>query len=179
MEDKRDRRSRSSNSSNLLLVHERDDSSRVSPNASLRMEASGGRLLRNGKGSKTLASACLRQRKMAVFLERPLSTPLQEYCAQDVLVMPKLLSVYGGRVPHHLAEQTNTETLARVVLSQSANFNGKGRHMAVGPSIIGLRYVFLPVLSCVPPCCTLTISQVAPFNRSRIPDDTHLLHGFG
>jgi exonuclease 3'-5' domain-containing protein 1 len=76
-----------------------------------------------------------------VFLERPLSAALREYCVQDVLVMPKLLTVYGGRVPSHLAMRINAETLARVVLSQSANFNGKGRHMAIGPSFAWNGYV--------------------------------------
>jgi exonuclease 3'-5' domain-containing protein 1 len=76
-----------------------------------------------------------------VFLERPLSGALQEYCAQDVLVMPKLLAVYGRRIPSHLAMQINAETLARVVLSQGANFNGTGRYMAIGPSFMWNGYV--------------------------------------
>ena len=69
-----------------------------------------------------------------VFLERPLTTALQKYCAQDVLVMPKLLTVYGRRIPSHLGTQVNNETLARIILSQGSDYNGKGRHMAVGPN---------------------------------------------
>jgi exonuclease 3'-5' domain-containing protein 1 len=69
-----------------------------------------------------------------VFLERPLSATLQEYCAQDVFIMPKLLTLYGRRIQPHLALQVSDEALARVVLSQSSNYNGKGRHMAIGPS---------------------------------------------
>lgn len=79
--------------------------------------------------------------KYEVFLERPLSAALREYCAQDVLVMPKLLIVYSRRTKLHLATQINDEALARVVLSQSSNYNGKGRHMAVGPSFTWHGYV--------------------------------------
>jgi exonuclease 3'-5' domain-containing protein 1 len=79
--------------------------------------------------------------KYEVFLERPLSAVLQEYCAQDVLVMPKLLRVYGRRIQPHLALQINDEALAHVVLSQSSNYNGEGQHMAVGPSFTWHEYV--------------------------------------
>ena len=69
-----------------------------------------------------------------VFLERPLAAALQEYCTQDVVVMPKLLTVYGRRLQSHLATKVGNETLARVILSQRSDFEGKGRHMAVGPN---------------------------------------------
>jgi hypothetical protein len=61
---------------------------------------------------------------------------LQEYCAQDVLLMSRLLTVYGHRIQPHIARQINAEALGRVVLSQSSNYDGKGRDKAVGPSFI-------------------------------------------
>ena len=69
-----------------------------------------------------------------VFLERPLSDSLLRYCAQDVSLMPKLLSVYGARLTREQAWKVHAEALERIALSQSPDFNGKGRHMAVGPS---------------------------------------------
>ena len=74
-----------------------------------------------------------------VFLERPLTAALQKYCTQDVLAMPKLLTVYGRRMQAHLATQVNNETLTRIILSQRPDYNGKGRHKAVGPNFAWIR----------------------------------------
>ncbi|ETN43949.1 uncharacterized protein HMPREF1541_11080 [Cyphellophora europaea CBS 101466] len=68
-----------------------------------------------------------------VFFKRPLSTALQSYCAEDVLKLPGLLSAYSGTIKPHLAAQVGEEALHRVTLSQGVYFNGKGKHMAVGP----------------------------------------------
>lgn len=68
-----------------------------------------------------------------VFLERPLSDALVDYCAQDVSLLPKLLSIYGQRLRPHLAVLVHEEALRRIVLSQSPSFNVKGCNMAQGP----------------------------------------------
>lgn len=68
-----------------------------------------------------------------VFVERPLSSALSKYCAQDVSMMPKLLSTYGARLTVEQAWKVHAEALERISLSRSPDFNGKGRHMAVGP----------------------------------------------
>ena len=68
-----------------------------------------------------------------VFVERPLSSALLKYCAQDVSMMPKLLSTYGARLTSQQAWKVHAEALERIALSQSPDFNCKGRHMAVGP----------------------------------------------
>lgn len=77
--------------------------------------------------------------KYEVFHERPLATAIIEYCVQDVMILPKLLLVYGRLLRNELATQVQAETLQRITLSQSKNFNGKGRHMAIGPSFSELR----------------------------------------
>lgn len=60
---------------------------------------------------------------------------------QDVFVMQKLLTVYARRLQPHLALQVSDEALARAVLSQSANYKGKGRYMAIGPPFTWHGYV--------------------------------------
>ena len=74
-----------------------------------------------------------------VFHERPLPTAIIDYCAQDVLIMPKLLMIYGSQLPEYLATQVHSETLRRITLSQSSHFQGKGRHMAEGPAFVWKR----------------------------------------
>lgn len=74
-----------------------------------------------------------------VFLRRPLSVVLQRYCAGDVLKLPRLLQVYAARLPAHLVGQVSAEALCRVALSQSIDFNGKGKHMALGPNFTWQR----------------------------------------
>ena len=71
-----------------------------------------------------------------VFLERPLAPAIVEYCMQDVIWMPKLLLSYAGKLQPHLATQVHSETINRVLLSQSPTFNGKGQHMAIGPNFV-------------------------------------------
>ena len=70
-----------------------------------------------------------------VFLTRQMPGELVQYCVQDVLLLPKLLHEYGGRLDRRAAVGLHEEALRRVALSQSPNFNGKGRHMALGPTL--------------------------------------------
>ena len=70
----------------------------------------------------------------AVFDERPLTPAVQKYCVQDVLHMPALRSAYKAKLSNAWWTRIQEETTARIALSQSANFNGKGRHMAEGPA---------------------------------------------
>lgn len=70
----------------------------------------------------------------AVFDERPLTPAMKKYCAQDVLHMPGLREVYKAKLGDAWWAKIQQETTARIDLSQSASFNGKGRHMAEGPS---------------------------------------------
>lgn len=70
----------------------------------------------------------------AVFDARPLTADMQNYCVQDVLHMPALREHYKRKISAAWWAKTQEETIARIRLSQSANFNGKGRHMAEGPS---------------------------------------------
>lgn len=75
-----------------------------------------------------------------VFNQRPIPQAIIDYCAQDVTILPKLLTTYAARLTDDLATQVHEETLRRISLSQSPSFNGKGMHMAVGPSFSWSRY---------------------------------------
>lgn len=75
-----------------------------------------------------------------VFHERPISSEIIRYCVQDVLILPDLLKRYAGRMDDCIAAQVHSATLARVRLSQSPHFNGKGKQMVIGPSLSS-RYV--------------------------------------
>jgi len=71
-----------------------------------------------------------------VFLDRAILPAIVEYCTQDALYMPKLLLSYSRRMNPSLASQVQSETRYRIELSQSRHFNGKGKHMAVGPHFV-------------------------------------------
>lgn len=77
----------------------------------------------------------------AVFHERPLPDALQDYCVQDVMVLPKLLSAYAAKLQSHMAVQVLDESRKRISHSQEVHFNGKGSHMALAPSFRWTRYV--------------------------------------
>lgn len=79
--------------------------------------------------------------KYEVFLERPIPENIVKYCEQDVLLMPQLLARYGPKLLPGIAAQIQGVVDDRVKLSTSAGFNGKGRHMAVGPNLSPARYV--------------------------------------
>ena len=68
-----------------------------------------------------------------VFNARPLPEEIRKYCVQDVGFLPELWSTYSAKVSAIWAEKIREETLARVSLSQSSDYNGNGRHMALGP----------------------------------------------
>ncbi|KAK5155915.1 hypothetical protein LTS14_005481 [Recurvomyces mirabilis] len=70
----------------------------------------------------------------AVFAERPMSTEVRDYCVQDVALMPNLRDVYRAKLCDAWWRKIEDETRARIRLSQSVGYNGKGRHMALGPS---------------------------------------------
>jgi exonuclease 3'-5' domain-containing protein 1 len=71
-----------------------------------------------------------------VFNHRPLDGAIVEYCARDVLLLPVLLQVYACRLKGRggLAQNIQLEAEYRVALSQRADFNGRGQHMALGPA---------------------------------------------
>ena len=69
-----------------------------------------------------------------VFNARPLSEDIRAYSIQDVKLMPKLWALYNAKLVSPLwKEKVENATLDRVVMSQSALFNGNGPHMALGP----------------------------------------------
>ena len=68
-----------------------------------------------------------------VFNARPLSEGVMLYCIQDVHFMPKLWRHYNYKMTARWAVKVQQATRERVALSQTATYNGKGRHMALGP----------------------------------------------
>ncbi|KAF2452195.1 hypothetical protein P171DRAFT_347737 [Karstenula rhodostoma CBS 690.94] len=68
-----------------------------------------------------------------VFNVRPMPETIKQYCMQDVKFLPRLWQRYNSRLTPVWREKVEVETRARIRLSQSATFNGKGRHMALGP----------------------------------------------
>jgi exonuclease 3'-5' domain-containing protein 1 len=83
-----------------------------------------------------------------VFLQRPLSSAMQKYCAEDVLQLPPLLVDYARKINRHLAAQVSAATVARVLLSQSPTYNPHGREKAIGPTIRWQRYLAHPTYPC-------------------------------
>lgn len=69
-----------------------------------------------------------------VFDRRPLSADIIHYCIQDVMFMPHLREMYRGKLHDAWWTKIAEETKARIALSQSTSFNGKGRHMAMAPT---------------------------------------------
>lgn len=68
-----------------------------------------------------------------VFNCRPLSDEVRKYCMQDVQFLPLLWLHYSSKLTQNWRRKVEDATNDRIKLSQSANFNGKGRHMALGP----------------------------------------------
>ncbi|RKU40449.1 hypothetical protein DL546_000504 [Coniochaeta pulveracea] len=68
-----------------------------------------------------------------VFNERPLSEEIRLYCVQDVKILPRLWSLYDGRMTRTWRGRVREASKDRVALSQTPGFNGKGRHMALAP----------------------------------------------
>lgn len=71
-----------------------------------------------------------------VFEQRPMSEDIVKYCEQDVLLMPQLLSRYSPKLVTGVAAQLQAITDERVRWSQSVSYNGKGRHMAIPPTLL-------------------------------------------
>lgn len=69
-----------------------------------------------------------------VFNVRPMSDEIRQYCAQDVQFLPMLWQRYNREMTPTWSAKVQLEVENRVWLSQSATFNGKGRHMALGPA---------------------------------------------
>jgi exonuclease 3'-5' domain-containing protein 1 len=69
----------------------------------------------------------------SVFAKRPLSDAIKLYCAQDVQILPRLWSHYSSRMSSAWTMKVHRASKERVALSQKADYNGKGRHMALAP----------------------------------------------
>lgn len=68
-----------------------------------------------------------------VFNIRPLSDDIKEYCVQDVQFLPKLWVQYQHKMSSSWAEKVTTETKNRVMLSQTATYDGRGKWKARAP----------------------------------------------
>jgi exonuclease 3'-5' domain-containing protein 1 len=102
----------------------------------------GYRQIREWQASKELGHDMFDPKKggsYEVFNHRPLDNAIVDYCARDVLLLPALLQTYAGRLrgSEILARAIQLEAEQRVAISQHANFNGRGQHMAVGPVGLG------------------------------------------
>ena len=76
-----------------------------------------------------------------VFRQRPLAPEIVDYCVQDVMLLPRLLVFYHARMTTVFAQQVQNGNIGRVKLSQSPACDGKGQHMARGPSFTPRRYM--------------------------------------
>lgn len=84
------------------------------------------------KGRKLFAPEC--GGNYEVFNARPMSEDVQAYCIQDVKFMPKLWAVYNAKLTSPVWRgKVEKATRDRVVMSQSASFDGNGPHMTFGP----------------------------------------------
>lgn len=102
-----------------------------------------------------------------VFLDRPLATDIIKYCEQDLMLMPRLLAKYGSLLRPAVASQIQDIVEDRIRLSQTATFNGQGRHMAIGPKLAVARSVDLPLAIFVGPTY---ISSRAHSNMPNSPE---------
>ncbi|KAK7930908.1 hypothetical protein LTR80_011805 [Exophiala xenobiotica] len=75
-----------------------------------------------------------------VFLERPMAGEILKYYDQDVMLMPRLLTVYGGKLQAGVAAQLQGIVDERIRPSKTDTFDGQGRHMAAGPHLAPTRY---------------------------------------
>jgi exonuclease 3'-5' domain-containing protein 1 len=69
----------------------------------------------------------------SVFNQRPMLDDIKAYCAQDVQILPQLYDRYYRKLTPAWKQKMLSESNARVALSQTATFNGKGQHMALPP----------------------------------------------
>ena len=68
-----------------------------------------------------------------VFNVRPLPDDIKEYCVQDVQFLPKLWVQYQGKISSSWTKRVMTESANRVMLSQTATYDGKGKDKALAP----------------------------------------------
>ena len=68
-----------------------------------------------------------------VFNVRPLPDDIKEYCVQDVQFLPKLWVQYQRKISPSWAKKVITETTNRVILSQTASYDGRGKWKALAP----------------------------------------------
>lgn len=69
-----------------------------------------------------------------VFNDRPLAKAIVDYCANDVQILPRLWNYYDRKMNMTWRRRMLDESANRVTLSQTADFNGKGRHMSLAPT---------------------------------------------
>ncbi len=69
----------------------------------------------------------------SVFDQRPMAPEIMKYCVQDVTLMPHLREIYRPRLCDAWWRKIEAGTQARIQLSQSADFDPNGAHMAEGP----------------------------------------------
>jgi exonuclease 3'-5' domain-containing protein 1 len=69
-----------------------------------------------------------------VFNARPLSDDIMLYCIEDVHLMPRLWREYNSKMVKRWQAKVQQATKDRVILSQTATYNGQGRHMALTPT---------------------------------------------
>ncbi|KAI1765029.1 ribonuclease H-like domain-containing protein [Hypoxylon sp. FL1150] len=72
-----------------------------------------------------------------VFNARPLSEEIKLYCSQDVAYLPRLWAHYDRKLTPRFRHSVQSATKERVAMSQTAAYNGKGKHMALAPDIWG------------------------------------------
>ncbi|KAJ5547543.1 hypothetical protein N7513_001902 [Penicillium frequentans] len=68
-----------------------------------------------------------------VFNIRPLPDDIKNYCAQDVQFLPKLWVQYHRKISLSWARKVTTESTNRVMLSQTATYDGRGKWKALAP----------------------------------------------
>ena len=95
--------------------------------------------------------------KYEIFLQRPLPKGIIDYCEQDVIMMPGLLSIYARRLEPHISAQLQAIVDERICLSQSSSYNGKGKHMAVGPALTARRYAMFSAQDSMSMLARLTV----------------------
>ncbi|MCJ1312434.1 hypothetical protein MMC25_006108 [Agyrium rufum] len=70
----------------------------------------------------------------AVFNQRPLTEKIQNYCVQDVLILPTLWIFYSSKLTTTWRQLAAAESEMRIAASRSPRYDGKGKHMALAPS---------------------------------------------
>lgn len=91
------------------------------------------RLWRDIKDNGRRLSAPERGGSYEVFNTRPLPEAIIKYCAQDVRILPKLLTVYNGKLESRWKEKIEVATCDRINVCFQAMYTGVGRHMAQSP----------------------------------------------